>query len=97
MGGNPAPRRSSRLNSNAAQNNPPSNRHNNVANFDVLSKAESTEEIEEYGEKMEEDTEEMEEGTEGMEEGTEGVEEDTDGHMAKELVDAWRIRMYRLI
>ncbi|OXH48179.1 hypothetical protein J003_04729 [Cryptococcus neoformans] len=93
LGGNPAPRRSSRLNSNAAQNNPPSNRHNNVANFDVLSKAESTEEIEEYGEKMEEDTEEMDEGTEGMEEGTEGVEEDTDGHMAKELVDAWRIQV----
>ncbi|AFR93096.1 hypothetical protein CNAG_06703 [Cryptococcus neoformans var. grubii H99] len=76
-----------------AQNNPPSNRHNNVANFDVLSKAESTEEIEEYGEKMEEDTEEMKEGTEGMEEGTEGVEEDTDGHMAKELVDAWRTQV----
>ncbi|OXM81374.1 hypothetical protein C364_00927, partial [Cryptococcus neoformans Bt63] len=35
----------------------------------------------------------MDEGTEGMEEGTEGMEEDTDGHMAKELVDAWRTQV----
>ena len=32
----PAPR-SPRLNSNTAQNNPPSNKHNNVANFDASS------------------------------------------------------------
>ncbi|EAL21892.1 hypothetical protein CNBC0330 [Cryptococcus deneoformans B-3501A] len=36
LGGNPAPR-SPRLNSNTAQNNPPSNKHNNVANFDASS------------------------------------------------------------
>ncbi|OXL10188.1 hypothetical protein C348_01476 [Cryptococcus neoformans Gb118] len=85
LGGNPAPRRSSRLNSNAAQNNPPSNRHNNVFNCDVLGQPKPMQEIEKDGEKMEEDTEDTEE----MEE----VEEDMDGHMAKELVDAWRIQV----
>ncbi|KAE8542961.1 hypothetical protein D1P53_001026 [Cryptococcus gattii VGV] len=89
LGGNPAPRRSPRLNSNAAQNNPSSNGHNNAVNCDILSQPKSMQEIEEFGEKMEEDTEETEE----MEEGTEEMEEDTDGHMAKELVDAWRIQV----
>ncbi|OXG84230.1 hypothetical protein C350_02084, partial [Cryptococcus neoformans MW-RSA36] len=85
LGGNPAPRRSSRLNSNAAQNNPSGNRHNNVFNCDVLGQPKPMQEIEKDGEKMEEDTEDTEE----MEE----VEEDMDGHMAKELVDAWRIQV----
>lgn len=99
LGENPAPRRSPRLNPNAAQSNPSSNRHNNVTDSDVLSKPKSMQEVEEYDEEMEGDTEDTEE-MEEMEEGTKGVEEieeDTDGHMAKELVDAWRIRMYRLI
>lgn len=56
------------------------------------------------GKKMEEDTEDTEdmedtEDTEEMEEAeeVEEMEKDADGHMAKELVDAWRIRMYCLI
>nr|KIR84431.1 hypothetical protein I308_05448 [Cryptococcus tetragattii IND107] len=82
LGGNPAPRRSPRLNSNAAQNNPSGNRHNNVVNCDVLGQPKPMQEIEKDGEEMEEDAEDTEE-----------VEEDTDYHMAKELVDAWRIQV----